>query len=211
VSSPLALFSHPATNYQSGCGATGQIDTGDRCYFLRTPPLTSSPTAAPTIATTQAPTANPTFSPTAVPTTPAPTYHPCQDGSHTCDVTTTECSDVLTNGSPVISDGTGNRYTCPCVLPTYPLRMSRTSCGSSAPTHAPTNSPTAQPTATPTAIPTSNPTARPTRQPTADPTAAPTLFPCDVGGENWCDPVTTVCSHDLSLGLVLTGCRGLCR
>jgi hypothetical protein len=66
---------------------------------------TMSPTRTPTTYPTKEPTTAPTTEPTAEPTespTPSPTLHPCVDGTHGCDATSTQC----------VEDG--DSYTCVC-------------------------------------------------------------------------------------------------
>jgi hypothetical protein len=117
----------------------------------------SSPTARPTVApTTQAPTAAPSN---------APTLHPCTDGSHNCDLSSTTC---------VV--GQGNAYQCAC-LSGFVVSSSATQC-----VHAPTATPTTAPTAMPT-----------TAAPTAMPTSVPTLDPCQTGTDQ-CDRASTTCA-----------------
>jgi hypothetical protein len=128
-----------------------------------------SPTRAPTPAPTYTPTAAPSYSPTFVPTvapSSAPTLHPCTDGSHGCDLSSTTC---------VV--GQGNAYQCAC-LSGFVVSSSATQC-----VHAPTATPTTAPTAMPT-----------TAAPTAMPTSVPTLDPCQAGTDQ-CDRASTTCAN----------------
>jgi hypothetical protein len=86
--------------------------------------ITDAPTAAPT--------ATPTDTPTDMPTN-MPTFHPCDDGTHGCDLTSTECAST---------NGNDNTFTCECLegfVSTYDI----TSCSATA---APTSAPTSHPT-----------------------------------------------------------------
>eukprot|EP00935_MAST-01C_sp_MAST-1C-sp1_P000409 g409.t1 len=67
--------------------------------------IENAPTKAPTNVPTQVPTDAPTDLPTNAPTN-MPTEHPCNDGSHECDPSTTYCA---------ASDDNSNEYTCNCL------------------------------------------------------------------------------------------------
>jgi hypothetical protein len=122
-----------------------------------------------------APTTIPTISPT-VPTrepTHIPTLHPCTDGSHGCDVSTTQC-EIADENEP---DG----FVCAC-LEGFVTGDNSVSCIA---------------TVVPTALPSDAPTATrvPTSTPTESPTHLPTEHPCVDNSHN-CDRYTTQCETD---------------
>ena len=92
---------------------------------LQMPTPTSAPTAKPTAVPTHIPTVEPTVTPTARPSmtptlepTHLPTEHPCADGSHDCDTTTTMCAESGSLGgsySEAGSYGMGDSYECVCL------------------------------------------------------------------------------------------------
>ena len=121
-----------------------------------------------------------------------PTEHPCDDGTHDCDMSTTYCAKV--DSTDVAAGAVGYKCQClegfvtnapegvlfsSCVATANPT-SSPTAVPTPAPTAAPTEAPTDTPTGTPTAGPTAVPTATPTNSPTARPTLAPTLAPTSV-------------------------------
>jgi hypothetical protein len=155
--------------------------------------MTALPTAAPTEPQTAPPSPAPIAAPTPVPTH-APTIHPCEDGGHLCDLSSTYCA----------SDGAG--YSCECRegflrLPESPCELC---ChGSIAPTaqptipasFPPTGTPSITPSAQPTTLPSEQPTKNPTELITAKPSTAPTHLPTatQCGMTHGCDTVSTRC------------------
>lgn len=160
------------------CTGPGQ-DCGDGLGPPTTPfpsgsPTTSAPvTTAPTTAapTTAQPTATPSTTPPSPEPTLGPTFHPCTDGTHTCDTDTTYCA---------VHSG-GGEFTCECNQGL--TRLTDTACIRTArPTAAPTTpNPTTLPTTLPTtSVPTSNPSSMPTiSSPTGSPTKFPTYSPVE--------------------------------
>mmetsp|Transcript_3285 Transcript_3285/g.10044 ORF Transcript_3285/g.10044 Transcript_3285/m.10044 type:complete len:1640 (+) Transcript_3285:260-5179(+) len=209
-----------------------------------TPPSaapTRAPTHVPTIRPSAAPTtASPTIQPTTAAPTPTPTRvptaHPCNDGSHGCDLDTTFCAVDLaedhgfrcacrsgfesipnnTTGCVLI---TASPTDLPSAMPTMaptaqptiaPTTAAPTANPTSTPTTAsPTTMPTTAPTMEPTSIPTSNPTDVPTTaSPTVVPTSSPTLPHC-IGGTHNCNLTTTYCAQAPALDDGFTcACRG---
>jgi hypothetical protein len=112
---------------------------------------------------TQAPTSSPTSSPTHM-----PTIHPCDDGSHGCDLASTKC---------VVYPGQAHLHFCQCNEGYVTNAGSTTSClATAAPSFAPTPTPTDSPTVVP-GSPSNSPTKFPTKSPTDTPTQNPALAP----------------------------------
>ena len=170
---------------------------------------TAAPTVKPTAEPTQRPSVEPTVTPTAKPSvaptlepTHLPTEHPCTDGSHECDTTTTMCAEKLGDsfggdeaGSYGIDDGYES-YACVCLegfvsMPIDDDEPSSSCVATTSPTAEPTTSPTAAPTHAPTFAPTEAPTHAPTKAPSPSPTHFPTAHPCDDGSHH-CDTRTTI-------------------
>jgi cathepsin B len=131
---------------------------------------TSEPTLNPT-EPTEEPTAEPTVEPSSVPTH-MPTLHACDDGSHGCDTSSTQCEE---------DDGTG--FTCACLEGFVADESSDTSCMATA-------SPTPEPTEEPTPEPTVEPSSPPTHMPSLYPSSSPTYMnACSVlyMGDGYCD------------------------
>jgi hypothetical protein len=102
------------------------------CECVITDVPTNVPTDAPTDAPAPAPTASPIDVPSDAPTN-MPAFHPCVDGSHGCDVTSTMCT---------AANGNDNTYTCECLGGFVSTYDSASCSATAAPTSAPTSHPT---------------------------------------------------------------------
>jgi len=103
--------------------------------------------------------------------------HPCNDGTHSCDLD----AGICVGSSTVTAD-----HTCVCTAGHEGDAYQQGGCKLTA-------APTPVPTPLPTAAPTPSPTPAPTPSPTPAPTPAPTPHPCDSGGAHHCDTVRSRC------------------
>jgi hypothetical protein len=122
------------------------------CYGCGNPAET---TGAPSSPSTGSPTIEPTY---------LPTQHPCSDGSHSCDLTSTYCASTDADDIAEVS------HTCVCLEGFVTDPSSDTQC-------LPTESPTATPTEEPTEeFGPTEATPAPTFEPTYEPTFEPTTL-----------------------------------
>jgi hypothetical protein len=155
--------------------------------------ITLAPSAAPSLPPTVPPSPAPIASPTPFPTH-APTSHPCDDGGHLCDLSSTYCA------------RSDEGYTCECResfirFPESPCELccraslspstAPTIPESGPPTDAPSFTPSAQPTLLPSVAPTKIPTELITAKPSNAPTHVPTSTECIM--THGCDTQSTRC------------------
>eukprot|EP00037_Helgoeca_nana_P006679 m.61298 g.61298 ORF g.61298 m.61298 type:complete len:667 (-) comp17542_c0_seq2:1448-3448(-) len=161
----------------------------------------------------------PTQAPSSRPTR-APTFHPCNMGSHDCNLVSTYCTEVPTANKTWTCACRSGFHRLPlcsaCTDRACVMTLAPTATPTTAPTIGPTAAPSVVPTATPTALPTTMPTASPSETPTALPTSTPTDFPtttptpAPLARAQTADVLTTAGGGFMWLGILLALATVLC-